>query len=109
MTANEARELMQNSYRTDAVQYAIASIEKKIRDYATRGNRSCIVSFYSHPGMYTDFVMKYGKERDENNYKQYDVESEIREHFTKNGFTFKLVTDDVCGGVRQDPYWTICW
>ena len=34
---------------------------------------------------------------------------ELREYFTKNGFTFKIVTDDICGGVRQDPYWIICW
>ena len=108
MTANEAREMMNLSFRADAVQYAIATVEKKIKDYATRGNRNCYVSFYSHPGKYKDFTQKYGKEHHDY-YKQYDVEPEIREHFTKNGFTFKLVTDDICGGVRQDPYWTICW
>nr|DAW98060.1 MAG TPA: hypothetical protein [Bacteriophage sp.] len=39
----------------------------------------------------------------------YNIETELREYFTKNGFIFKRVTDDVCGGVRQDPYWIICW
>ena len=108
MNVNKARELMKNSYRADAVQDAIATIEKKIKDYATRGNRNCYVSFYSHPGGHKDFIQKYGEEHHDD-YKLYDVEQEIREYFTKNGFTFKLVTNDVCGGVRQDMYWTICW
>lgn len=105
---NEARELMNNSFRKNAVEDAIKCLEAKIKDSATRGNRSCYVSFYSYPGGYNDFIQKYGKEHHDD-YKSYDVEKEIKEHFTKNGFTFRLVTDDVCGGVRQDPYWTICW
>ena len=108
MNANEARELMGKSFRADAVQYAIKTTEDKIRDYATRGNRSCYISFYSHPGGYKNFIQKYGEEHHDD-YKQYNVEKEIKEYFTKNGFAFKLVTDDICGGVRQDPYWTICW
>ena len=108
MNVSEARELMKNSFREDAVKDAIKYIENKIREYATKGNRNCIVSFYSHPGGFNDFIEKYGKEH-QKDYKQFNVECEIKEYFTKNGFTFKLVTDDVCGGVRQDPYWTICW
>ena len=38
-----------------------------------------------------------------------EVEKELREYFTGNGFSFRYVTDDICGGVRQDPYWVICW
>ena len=108
LLASEARELVKKSFRKDAVEDAIASIEKKIKNNAERGNRSCIVNFYSYPGGYNEFIQKYGKEHHDD-YKHYNVEEEIREYFSKNGFTFKLVTDDICGGVRQDPYWTICW
>ena len=108
MNVNEARELMKSSFREDAVTYAIKNLENKIREWATKGYRNCIVSFYSYPGGYNDFIQKYGEDN-RNNHKQFNVEQEIKEHFTKNGFTFKLVTDDICGGVRQDPYWIICW
>ena len=108
ITANEARELMKKSFREDAINYGIQSIEKYIREYATQGKRNCIVSFYKYPYGYNDFIKKYGKEHHED-YRQYDVEIEIKEYFTKNGFCFKLIKDDICGGVRQDPYWVICW
>lgn len=106
--ASEARDLVSKSFRTDAVQYAIASIERKIKDYASKGQRSCYVSFYSYPDGYNNFIQKYGSEH-HNDYKEFDVEQEIKEYFSKNGFSFKLVTDDICGGVLQSPYWVICW
>ena len=108
INANEARELMKNSFRAEAVQYAIENISQYIKERATQGYRSCIVTFNKHPNTYANFIKKYGKERHDD-YKTYDVEKEIKEHFTKQGFTFKLITDDICGGVRQSPYWTICW
>lgn len=108
MTANEARELMKDSFRTDAIQDAIATIEGNIKKYAAKGHRSCYVSFYSHPGGYNDFISKYGKEH-HNDYKMYDVKEEVVEYFANNGFNFKYVTDCILGGVRQDPFWEICW
>ena len=86
----------------------INELKEKIKEHAEKGYRNCIVSFYSHPYGYRDFIEKYGEENKEH-YKLYNIETELREYFTKNGFTFKIVTDDICGGVRQDPYWIICW
>lgn len=109
MLASEALEITNaNNYKNDAIQYGIKEIEDKIKEYAKRGYRSCTISFYSHPYGYMNFVEKYGEENKEH-YKLYNIETELREYFTKNGFAFKRVIDDICGGVRQDPYWTICW
>ena len=109
MNANEARELMrQNCFKMDAIQYAIERIEQDITEHALKGNRCCLVTFNKHPYGYAKFVEKYGKDNVDN-YKTYDVEQEVKEHFTKEGFEFKLIRDDICGGVRQDPYWVICW
>ena len=109
MLASEALAITNNNnFKADAVQYGIKSIEDKIRENATRGNRNCIIRFLHHPCVYRDFVSKYGEDH-KDDYKLYDVEQEIREYFTNNGFKFRLITDDICGGVRQDPYWTICW
>ena len=88
MTANEARELTNTSNRNYLVEKRINSIEERIRRSATEGYRKCVADFCSCG---------------------YNLEKEIKEHFNKNGFTFKLITDDVCGGVLQDPYWVICW
>lgn len=110
MTAIEALELTNNNhYKKDAIEYGIKTIESEIKEYATKGERSCIIRFLHHPGAYRrDFVPKYGEENKEH-HKLYNVERELREYFTSQGFTFRLVTNDICGGVRQDPYWTICW
>ena len=59
-----------------------------------------------HPGPFKEFQKKYG---DSEKYCEFNVEKELREYFTGNGFSFRYVTDDICGGVRQDPYWVICW
>lgn len=93
MLASEALKLVNDSPRMEAVKKQIERMENKIKDYATSGQRSCFAEFY----YYTP------------NSSVYNLEKEIKEHFTKNGFTFKLVTDDVCGGVLQSPYWIICW
>ena len=93
LLASEVLKMMNESPRIEATKKQIERMEKKIKDYALRGHRSCIVDFYY-----------YNKD-----FSGYNLETEIKEYFTKNGFTFKLVTDDICGGVRQDPYWTICW
>ena len=109
MNAKEMLELTnKNNFRKEAIEYAIKSLEDKMQIFASRGNRNCIVDFKSYPGGHKDFIEKHGKEN-ESNYSKYDVEKEIREHFEGLGFKFKLITDDICGGVRQDPYWTICW
>lgn len=94
MTADEARKLMLESERKNAVDHKIKMIENKIRENAKRGNRSCIVSFFSYNSKSSP---------------EFDLETEIKEYFVGNGFSFKLITDDICGGVRQSPYWTICW
>lgn len=110
MLASEALAISNtNVYKKAAVEYGIAELEKKIRRLAKKdGRRSCIVSFSSFPCGYTEFIEKYGEEN-KSHHKLYNIEKELREYFTKNEFTFKLVTDDICGGVRQDPYWIICW
>lgn len=109
MLASEALSITNaNNYKNAAVQYGISNLEQKIRDCAEKGCRSCIVDFSTYPCGYNKFVEKYGEENSKW-YKLYDIETELREYFTKNGFTFKKVVDDICGGVRQDPYWTICW
>jgi hypothetical protein len=108
ITATEARALMSKSFREDAIQHAIKSIESNIKKYASEGKRYTIVTFNKFPGAYNDFIKKYGEER-KGEYVTYDVEIEIKNYFEKNGFYFKLVKDDICGGVKQDPYWTICW
>lgn len=109
MLASEALAITNvNNYKNDAVQYGIKELEEKIKEHAEKGYRNCIVSFYSHPYGYRDFIEKYGEENKEH-YKLYNIETELREYFTKNGFTFKRVINDICGGVRQDPYWIICW
>ena len=58
------------------------------------------------PALLKNFRKKYG---DSEKYCEFNVEKELREYFTGNGFSFRYVTDDICGGVRQDPYWVICW
>lgn len=109
MTAQEALALTNtNSYRNDALAYGIADIESRIKRNAEAGKRSCLVGFRYHPGEYKKFEAKYGVDK-RDDYCQYNVEREITEYFVKNGFSFKLITNDICGGVRQDPYWTICW
>ncbi len=109
MTANEARMLTEdNQYRMDAVEYGIFCTEEKIRKAATGGEKSCLINFWYYPNGYLKFEEKYGPDT-RTHYKQYDVESELREYFTKNGFKFRYVTDLVLGGVRQDPFWEICW
>lgn len=93
LLASEALKMTNESPRTEAVKKQIKSMENKIKDFAERGHRSCIADFYY-----------YNKD-----FSGYNLEKEIKEYFTKNGFTFKYVTDDVCGGVLQSPYWIICW
>lgn len=109
MTAQDALAITNNnSYRKDALTYAISNLEERIKKYAASGKRTCLVDFHSHPGPYLEFEAKYGADKSDD-YHMYDIEEELREHFVKNGFSFKLIRDDICGGVRQDPYWTICW
>lgn len=109
MTAEEARRISnENTYREDAVRYGIEEMNKKIERVVLEGRRDCMADFYNFPCGYKDFEKKYGKEN-RGEYKRYNIETEIREYFTKNGFLFKYITDDVCGGVKQDPYWKICW
>ncbi len=109
MTAQEALNVTNsNPYKNDAVAYGIKSIECRIKKYAEKGERSCLIDFCNHPGGYKDFESKYGTGKIDF-YRQYNVEKELRDYFEGNGFRFKLVTDDICGGVRQDPYWIICW
>lgn len=109
MTAKDAAEIaMSNYYRKDAAEYAICTIEKRIRSYAEKGERECLIDFWNHPFGYLDFEKKYGKDK-RDFYKQYNVEKEVREYYESKGFIFKLVTDFICGGVRQDPFWVIRW
>lgn len=93
MLASEVLKMTNESPRIEATKKQIERMEEKIKKWATKGHRSCISDFYY-----------YNKD-----FSGYNLEKEIKEHFTKNGFTFKLVTDDVCGGVLQSPYWIICW
>lgn len=107
MTAEEMRKISDGcSLRKNAVDYGIKTIEEKMMEYAKRGFRECYVSFNHHPGPFKEFQKKYG---DNEKYCEFNVEKELREYFTGNGFSFRYVTDDICGGVRQDPYWVICW
>ena len=109
MTASEALNITNgNNYRAEAIQYGIEELEEKIKRTASKGYRQCIVSFYSFPYGFTEFLKKHGEER-KKEFKEYNIETELREYFTRNGFKFKRITDDICGGVRQDPYWVICW
>lgn len=93
MTAKDALNITTNNLdRERALNRHIENLEAKITRFAELGRRDCIVEFYSYrPG------------------GGYNFEVEIKEYFTNNGFTFKRITDDVCGGVRQAPYWIICW
>ncbi len=110
MTAQEALNITKsNPYKEDAVLYAIKNIEESIRKSAENGNRSCMVDFRAYPGRCQDFCSRYGEDKRADFYRAYDVETEVREYFTKNGFSFRLVTDLVLGGVRQSPFWEICW
>lgn len=88
MFASEALELTNKSNRIEAIKKRIFYMEEKIKKNAKEGYRYCIADF------------KWGG---------YDLEKEIKEYFTKNGFTFKLITNDICGGVLQSPYWIVCW
>lgn len=107
MTAADMRKISEScSLRKDAIDYGIKTIEEKMTEYAKRELRECYVSFHYHPGPFKEFKEKYG---DNEEYREFNVEKELREYFTGNGFTFRYVTDDICGGVRQDPYWVICW
>ncbi|MCB6806769.1 hypothetical protein PMN51_17740 [Blautia wexlerae] len=109
MLASEALSITnRNMYKTDAIEYGIKNLEEKIKRSAEKGYRKCIVDFCSFPYGYNDFVKKYGEENKEH-HKLYEIEAELKEYFIKNGFTFKRVTDDICGGVLQAPYWIICW
>lgn len=109
ITAEEMRSISnQNSFRVDAIESAISRLEDRIRTIAKTGERSCFADFYSYPGAYAEFAKKYGPDSI-SDYKQYNVEEEVKAHFEKAGFTFKLIKDDICGGVRQDPYWVVYW
>lgn len=92
MLASDVLKITNESPRMEAIKKQIEHMEEKIKKWATKGYRNCIADFYY-----------YNKDGG------YNLETEIKEHFTNNGFTFKLITDDVCGGVRQSPYWIICW
>lgn len=93
LLASEALKMTNNDNRMKALEEHILRMEEKIKTWATKGRRNCIVDFYY-----------YNKD-----FSGYNFENEVKEYFTKNGFTFKLITDDVCGGVLQSPYWIICW
>ena len=98
----------ENRYKKDAFEFEKEYMKRKIELYAKRGERSCLIDFECLPGKRSDFLKKYGeKQKDE--YRHYNIEEELREYFGKEGFAFKHVTDAVSGGVRQDPYWIICW
>lgn len=109
---NLASEMLQltnsNSYKQDAVNEAIKRTKDKIKNCAQRGERSCYIDFGCMPGGYQDFIDKYGKEAHDQ-YRRYDVETELRNYFSNEGFSFRRVSDLVLGGVRQDPFWKICW
>ena len=109
MLASEALNMTNsNSYRADAIQHGIENLESEIKQAALKGHRECIVSFYSFPYGYRKFVEKYGEENEEK-YREYNIEVELRKYFEENGFIFKRITGDICGGVRQAPYWVIQW
>ena len=63
ITATEARALMEKSFREDAVKHAIKCIEDSIRERAIKGERHTTVTFNKFPGVYNDFIKKYGEER----------------------------------------------
>lgn len=93
MTAKEALFLTnENIERNKCLEKHICYLNNKIKKMATRGNRHCIVNFYY-------YTVDGG----------YNFKNETFEHFENNGFSFELIRDDVCGGVKQDPYWIIKW
>lgn len=98
----------ENRYKKDAFESAKEYMEREIKFYARKGKRSRLIDFEWLPGRRDDFLKKYGEEQ-KDEYRHYNIEEELREYFGKEGFTFKHVTDAVSGGVRQDPYWIICW
>lgn len=93
LLASEVLKMTNDDNRMKALEKHIVCMEEKIKKWATKGRRNCIADFYY-----------YNKD-----FSGYNFENEVKEYFTKNGFTFKLITDDVCGGVLQSPYWIICW
>lgn len=93
MLASDVLKITNESPRMEAIKKQIEHMEEKIKKWATKGHRYCIADFYY-----------YNKD-----FSGYNLEKEIKEYFKNNGFTFKLITDDVCCGVRQSPYWIICW
>lgn len=109
ITAEEMRNLSQSNYRKDAIKTAIEHIENNMKRAAKNQRRETFVSFYEFPGNCDDFCNKYGEAARKEYYRTYNVEQEVKEAFKRQGFSFKLITDDICGGVRQDPYWVICW
>ena len=109
ITAEEIRNLSLSSYRKDAIKTAIEHIENDIKRAAKNQRRETYVNFYAFPGDCDDFCNKYGEDARKEYYRLYNVEQEVKEAFRKQKFSFKLITDDICGGVRQDPYWVIRW
>lgn len=106
MTAKEALKItMDSNHYKEAVEYGIKLLEEKIRDAALSGERECtIANFYAPPGPSKEFFKKHGEEA---KYKFYDVEKDMKKYFTKNGFRFEYITNTVCGGAYQDPYWVV--
>ena len=92
MLASEVLKMTNESQRIEAIKKQIERMEEKIKKSAIKGYRKCIADFYY-----------YNKDGG------YNLEEEIKEYFKNNVFTFKLITNDVCGGVVQSPYWIICW
>ena len=107
--ADQMRTLSEeNLYKKDAFEYAKQETKRLIELYAKKGERSCPINFAYVPGNKGVFLEKYG-EQNEREWRSYDVEQEMREYFENEGFTFKYITNEINGGVRQDPYWRICW
>lgn len=98
----------ENPYKKEAFECAKQYTKRLIESYAKNGKRSCPITFECVPGNKGIFLEKYG-EQNEREWRRYDIEQEMREYFENEGFTFKYITNAINGGVRQDPYWTICW
>lgn len=103
------KESINSIYKASAIQYGIEEVKKRIRRAELEGCSNCVVWFYSFPcDTYREFIEKYGEEN-KKEFREYNIETELREYFTRCGFTFERVTDDVWCGVKQAPYWIICW
>ena len=114
ITAYEAANIADKCpLKNAAIAYVIALTEKKIRQAAEKGYHSCSVDFTVYPDEPSAFDIKFdsfahandGLDISETDISQeFNVEKEVKEYFSKYGFTFMLVQESALSS-----HWEICW